>query len=185
MPRAKKTDLSGWLDKGVDLEGRRICLIGEVSEETVSPLIKALIVMGEGSDPIHFYLHTEGGDVDAGFALFDAIKRCECEVLGHVLNAAYSMGAILLQACDRRSIAPLGALMVHIGEEGQEGHPTTVRSWIRHYDRLSDRMVDILSEKMQEKNPFRTREAVRELLQFDTIYTAEEAVQVGLVDEIV
>ena len=57
------------------LKTRQILLSGEINEENAEKIIRQILILEADSDkPIYIYIDSPGGDVDAGFAIFDAIR---------------------------------------------------------------------------------------------------------------
>ena len=57
------------------LKTRQIIMSGEVTEELAEKIVKQLLILeAAGNEPIYLYLDSPGGDVDAGFAIFDTIR---------------------------------------------------------------------------------------------------------------
>lgn len=150
--------------------------------------IKALHILDssapDGDKPITIILNSPGGDVYHGLAIYDAIKACKNHVTIIVYGMAMSMGAWVLQAADDRIVAPNSRVMIHYGNTSHEGHSKSALIWAKEEERVNKKMEDIFLEKILEKKPVFTRKELQELLNFDTVLTAEEAVDLGLADKI-
>lgn len=134
--------------------------------------------------PIRIVLNTPGGDVTQGLAIYDAIKSCETQTNMYVFGSAYSMGAVLLQAADKRYMAPHSTLMMHYGMGGGYDHPKIMDRWNSERKRVNSFMEHLFWDKMRAKNPGITLKRVQRMLDFDTIFTAHEAVDMGLADAV-
>jgi ATP-dependent Clp endopeptidase proteolytic subunit ClpP len=137
-----------------------------------------------GNGDITILMNNPGGDWYHGAAIYDAIKGCENHVTIRVLGHAMSMGALILQAADERVLAPNARVMIHYGDAGSGGHAKNLMRWAREYERLNEKMEDILLERIREKQPKFAKARIKELLKFDTIFSAEEAVELGLADRV-
>lgn len=134
---------------------------------------------------ITLVMNNPGGDVYHGMAIYDAIRACISHVTIKVYGHAMSMGAVILQAADERVLAPNAKVMIHYGYQGHaSNHPRIVQRWCEEYKRVDAKMEEILLARIREKHPTFPPERVRELLMFDTILTAQEAVDLGLADAI-
>lgn len=133
---------------------------------------------------ITILMNNPGGDWYHGAAIYDAIKACENHVTIRVLGHAMSMGALILQAADERVLAPNARVMIHYGDAGSGGHAKNLMRWAREYERLNEKMEDILLSRIREKQPKFAKARIKELLKFDTIFSAEEAVAIGLADRV-
>jgi len=137
-----------------------------------------------GDQPIKVVMNNLGGDEFHMFAMFDAIKRC----LNHVtvLGTGYVMsaGSLIFQAADDRVLSPNAYMMIHYGTWGIHDHPKITRAWTKAGEKMDQKIARMYLERIQEKLPHYTYEQVDKLLDFDTILTAQEAVDLGLADRI-
>jgi len=193
----RKADSVGWFDQGVDFVNRMIYfgslsdpeeneagIDHRVSENVIKSLIALDLAAPDGDKPITIIMNSIGGDVYHGLAIYDAIKSCRNEVVIMVYGAAFSMAAVVLQAADKRIMAPNARLMIHYGEEGSSGHSKSVLRWAREGQKQNKIMEDMLLARMNQKDPKFSRENLTKLLDFDTILSAREAVSLGLADAI-
>lgn len=198
----KKTQIvhPAWFDYNVELDKRIIFFggvdtmsnqddPGAVDHYSVQLFIKGLLALDlaapEGDQPIKVIMNSPGGAVYEGLAAFDAIKGCKNEVHVLVLGHAMSMGAWILQAADRRLMAPHATMMIHAGTDGYYGHPTDLKRRAKESARLDKLNADLYLKRIREKHPKYTRAQVEKLLVFDTFLTAKEAVELGLADEVI
>lgn len=136
-------------------------------------------------EPITIILNNPGGDWYHGIAIYDAIKSSECYVTIIVYGHAMSMGSVILQAADKRIMAPNARLMIHYGYMGMSSnHSKIFDKWSEENKRINKEMESIYLEKMQAKNPHVTLPRLRRMLDFDTILSAAQTVKCGLADEV-
>ncbi len=154
-----------------------------------SNFIKALRVLEstapEGDKPITIIMNNVGGCEYAGGAVYDAIRACRNHTTIEVFGHAMSMGSVILQAADLRRLAPSSRTMLHYGTWGIEDHPQNTYRWAEEGKKLDAWMEQIYLNKIQEKHPKYTLAKVQKLLQFDTFLNAQEAVELGLADEVI
>lgn len=137
------------------------------------------------SDEITIFLNTPGGDVIQGMAIYNTIKNSRSHVKMIVRGSVMSMGSYILQAADERIMSQDSVFMMHVGQEGHApNHPNIVRAWVKWGEEYGIRLDDILYEKMCEKNPEFKRKKYNELVLFDTIYSAQKCVELGLADKV-
>jgi ATP-dependent Clp protease protease subunit len=146
-----------------ELDKWGVYFLGAITEEEAERCCKALLIMGEqrrdysGSE-ISIYINSGGGSVGAGLAIMEMISRirlqCGVKVNTVVLGYAYSMGAVILQAGDRRLMGPLSTLMVHGGSWVLSGED---RDIFEDYHKLSDYYRDtfgrIFAKRSGKHNP--------------------------------
>jgi len=145
------------------------------------------LLRNSGTRPITVMINSDGGGLGHAFAIYDMLRECPCEIRVRVYGSALSSAALILQAGDVRQIAPHARVMLHYGsEEVQTDTPHVVRNRIGQESvRVARLMEDVFLERMRRVNPACTRAHVKKILEVDTYYSAEEAVEMGLADEII
>lgn len=199
MARVNKDHIDKFFDYGVDIDNRTIYLgSAEYDDEgggtgvdfyMAERVIKALHLLEKaapnGDKPINIIMNNPGGYITDGMAIYDAIKMCLNEVHITVFGDACSMGCVILQAADERILAPHAVVMFHEGYSGYgQNHPEIIRRWVKFDERYGSKLDKILMERIREKQPDLKDKKFKELNLFDTIFTAEEAVEFGLADKI-
>jgi len=182
-----KTDEFGQFHEyGIYTPARIIECMGDIDEEKATEFVKNIRLLDHANDKdIIVMIATEGGDVHWGMAMFDAIKECNSKVTTHAVGPCWSMGSVILQAGDVRKISANATVMIHTGTDSySEGHPKLNKKWMKENDRVEEVTVDILHKKIKEKKPRFSRQKLRDILVFDTIFTADECVTMGLADMI-
>lgn len=148
-------------------------------------VIKALHLLDQKDEPITIIMNNPGGDWFHGMAIFDAIKGCKSHITIKVMGMAMSMGAVILQAADARVMAPNSRFMIHYGYMGMNStHAKIFKQWADESERLNVEMENIFLEKIQKIHPDFTRNKLKKLLDYDTILTAQETIDLGLADSI-
>lgn len=148
-------------------------------------MIKNLHILEHlNSEPITILMDNIGGDEYHGFAIYDAIRACESEVTIKVLGHAMSMGSIILQAADKRIMAPTSRQMIHYGTWGVHDHAKTSRKWSDEGVRIDEWMEKMYLEKIHGKVPDFSLAKLKKMLDHDTFLTARESVNLGLADEV-
>lgn len=136
-------------------------------------------------EPITVILNNPGGDWYHGMAIYDAIKNSKCEITVTVYGHAMSMASVILQAADKRIMAPNAKLMIHYGSMGSSStHSKIFDKWSEENKKINLTMEDIYLERMREKHPEFPISKLRKMLNFDSILNAEETVRYGLADEV-
>lgn len=184
--KVKTDELDQFHEYGVYTPARIIMLDGEIDSESASQFIKNIRLLDHvNSQDITVLIDSNGGSVRRGMSIIDAIRECNSKVITHAVGQCYSMAAIIFQAGDERLMSANSTLMIHVGEEGYDAdHPINLDRWIKESRRLGDVADNLLYERIKEKKPRFKKEKFKELLTFDTIYTAEEAMEIGLADKI-
>jgi ATP-dependent Clp endopeptidase proteolytic subunit ClpP len=160
-----------------------------VNFEMAEKAIKGLLVLDgaapTGNQPITIIMNSPGGDETHGRAIYDAVLSCRNEIRMLVYGQAYSMASIILQAADRRVMAPSALMMIHYGLGAiSEKHPKSVYREAKIAKRLDEWSERVYLQRIRQKHPNYRLGRLRRLLNFDTYLTAQQAVELGLADEV-
>jgi ATP-dependent Clp protease protease subunit len=166
------------------LKSRIVFLSGPV-EPTMSDLIIAQMLFLEYEDPdgdIMLYVHSPGGYVESGLAMYDTIQFIRPDVSTICVGMAASMGAVLLAAgaAGKRYCLPHARVMIHQGSAGI-GHATPSDIEIHAREILHTRAVlnQILSRHTNQPVDKVERDTDR-----DYFMSAQEAHEYGIVDRV-
>jgi ATP-dependent Clp protease protease subunit len=103
-----------WLQVGLDLEKRSFELRGVVDDSMTAFTLRCLTKLCDmGRAPITIYLNSPGGSVTDGFAIYDLIEECPCEVTVVAFGMVGSMAPIVMLAADKRYALSRTQFMVH------------------------------------------------------------------------
>ena len=167
---------------------RTIYMGQETNHEMAERFIKNITHLESlNADPITIIMNNIGGDELDGLAIYDAIKLSKCHITMKVFGNAMSMGSIILQAADKRLMAPNAKVMIHYGTvmvASMDLHAKTQYKWIEESKRFDSFMENLFLLKIKVKDDTISLSKVRKLLEFDTILSAEEAIELNLADEI-
>lgn len=166
------------------LKDRIIFLGGEVTDDEAN-LIVAQMLFLEADDPdkdISLYINSPGGSITAGMAIYDTMQYIRCDVSTICIGMAASMGAFLLAAGakGKRRALPNGEILIHQPLGGARGQATEVAIHAEQLIKTREKMNKILAE--------RTGQPVEQIAldtERDHYMTAEEALNYGLIDEII
>lgn len=178
---------------GVDVETKTIDFSSAGDDEDdLSPslavqTIKSLRLLDRirPEEPITMLINCGGGDVAAGLAVYDEIRRCTSQVHTVVTGVAYSMAAWVLQAGDVRKANKHASIMIHDGEGGVVGSMSNMQRWLKYHQETDKICESILLDRIRVKHPDYTRLQLQKLLKVDTILWAQQAIDLGLLDEVV
>lgn len=181
----KQTNLDILLEHDFDIRTRTIFLSGEVDSDSTKKFIKILMFMDKTVGEIIVIMNSEGGDVSSGFAIYDTIKDCQNEVVIKVVGISMSIATIILQAGDKRIMTKYSRLMIHRGSMEIEGHFTDVQRAVDENAEMDKICIDIYHNRALEKNPDFKRSRWRKLMDFDSYFSADKCLELGLIDEII
>ncbi|MCJ1230709.1 hypothetical protein MMC12_007383 [Toensbergia leucococca] len=164
---------------------RIICLNGTV-DETVSASIVAQLLFLEADapeKPINLYINTPGGSVTAGLAIYDTMTYISSPVTTTCVGQAASMGSLLLcgGAPKKRYCLPHSSVMVHQPSGGYFGQASDIAIHAKEILRVREQLNGIYRRHLTKAH---TLEEIERLMERDKFMGAEEALEVGIVDEI-
>lgn len=166
------------------LKERIVFLGGPVNDEVANVIIAQMIFL-EHEDPkkdIKLYVHSPGGVVTAGLAIYDTMQFVQPDVSTICLGMAASMGAVLLAggAAGKRMILPNAEVMIHQVLGGAEGQASDIEISARQIIKIKGRLNEILAH-----HTGRPVKKVEKDTDRDYYMSAEEAKEYGLIDQIV
>ena len=166
------------------LQDRIIMLTEEVTDASASVICAELLYL-ESIDPtkdIQLYINSPGGSVTAGLAIYDTMNFVKCDVSTICMGMAASMGAFLLSsgAKGKRFCLPNAEVMIHQPLGGAQGQATDIQIHAAHILRTKKRLTQILAD-----NAGCDYEKMAAACERDNFLTAEEALDFGLIDQIV
>ena len=163
----------------------RIVMLNEEVNATTSSLVVAQLLYLEGQDAskdISLYINSPGGSVTDGMAIYDTMQYIKCDVSTICMGMAASMGAFLLAAGKKgkRYSLPNSDIMIHQPSGGAKGQATDINIHAQHILRTKEKLNKILSE-----NTGQPIEKVAQDTERDNFMTAQQALEYGLIDEVI
>jgi len=165
------------------LENRIIFLDGVITDGAANLIVmKLLFLQSENRhQDIHLYVNSPGGSVTATMAIYDTMQFLECDVATYCVGLAASGGAILVAGgtTKKRYCLPHSKMMIHqpYGEVG--GQVSDIEIQAKDILRTREVLNAILAKHTGQPIEVISRDTDR-----DRFLTAPEAVEYGLVDEI-
>lgn len=165
-----------------DLESSTIYLYDAIGDSMFggigeSEVVNALKEM-EGQH-VSVRINTPGGVIDTGIAIYNALKRHKGGVTTYVDSLAASMGSYIMLAGDRRVIAGNGMVMIHNPATLAYGNSADFRKVADMLDKYLDRMIGDYTSKTGIED-----DELRKLLDEETWYTGQEALEAGFATEL-
>ena len=163
----------------------RIIFLGTAIDDTVANMIIAQLLflqMEDAKKDIHMYVHSPGGYVTAGMAIYDTMQFMTCDVATYCIGMAASMGAVLLASGTKgkRFILPNARVMIHQPSGGASGQASDISIQAKEILRLKKRLNEIMSYHTSQPV-----ERVEKDMERDNYMSAEDAKDYGIVDEVV
>lgn len=193
--------------KEIEVKERTITIFNDVEEGTMATAIEKIFQINQEDeawkrnlcsvmdmsgikfDPtsidmphIQMLLSTYGGCVYDGLSLYDAIKNSKTEVDITCFGKIMSMGIVLLLAAKTRKAYRNTTFMIHEGSAGAIGKVSDMEDSIDESKRLNDIYFGIIES--ETKIPKAKLDEIRKRRK-DWYFTAEEALEYGLITEII
>ena len=164
---------------------RRIFIEDDIDDEAANDFMKKILLLNieDSKTPIDVLINSNGGEINAGLAIYDVIQGSEAPVRMICVGKAYSMAAVLL-ACGNygRYILPNSEVMLHEPLLGNRvgGNSSSIKC-------ISDSLLETKKKinKIIAKHTGKTEKEVEKATGFDHYFTPKESVKFGLCDKIV
>ena len=166
------------------LEQGIILLVGEIDESLAQSIVVQLQYLDSKypGRPIQLWVNSPGGQISAGFAIYDTINYIRSEVQTIAIGMAASMGAFLLSSGTKgkRCALPNAEVLIHQPLGGTQGQATDILIAAKHIEDVRSRLNGILA-----KNTGQTVEQIALDTERDNIMSPEKAKAYGLIDHII
>ncbi|MHB0915912.1 MAG: ATP-dependent Clp endopeptidase proteolytic subunit ClpP [Thermoleophilia bacterium] len=167
------------------LLNERIIFLGSGINEEVANVVVAQLLHLESDDPdkdINLYINSPGGSVYAGLAIYDTMQFIKPDVVTTCVGIAMSMGALILAGGEKgkRFSLPNAKILIHQVSGGFQGPASDIEIHAREALALRTRLDEILAEHTGQ-----SLEKVSNDTDRDYFMTAQEALEYGLLDEVI
>lgn len=165
------------------LKTRTILLSGEVDKKLAEKVVSQLLILeGENNEPIKILIDSPGGDVDAGYAIFDMIRFVTPPVYTVAMGLAASAGALILLAApkERRLGLPNSHYLIHQPLSGIRGVATEIEIHAKEIEKAKNKINLLIAEETGKSLKQVEKDTDR-----DYWMNAEEAAEYGLISKII
>ena len=187
MPTVIESSSRG--ERAYDLYSRllreRVIILGTPIDSTVANLVCAQLIFLEYEDTekdISIYINSPGGEITSLFAIYDTMKYIKPDVSTFCLGQAASAAAVLLAAGakGKRFALPHARVLLHQPYGGVGGQATDIEIQAKEIMRMRDLLNEMLSADTGQPIDRIAKDTDR-----DFILEATEAVEYGIVDEVI
>lgn len=167
------------------LSNRKIFIEGIINSETACEFLRQIIflVSEDTEKPVDVLVNSQGGEINAGFLIYDTIQSCKTPIRLFCVGQAYSMAAIIV-ACGKhgRYILPHSELLLHepLIESQINGSNSSIQAVAKSLMKTKSKINAILS-----KHTGHSEEEIEATTIGNHFFNAEESVAFGLVDKII
>jgi len=181
----KFTTLDDEIDRRL-LKARRVFFSDSVDMESAHDIIRKLwfLELEAPGKPITLFIHSPGGSVDAGFAIWDQVQLISSPLTTVVTGIAASMGSILSLCGERgrRFSTPYARIMIHQPaiHGGLTAPATDLEIHAREILKTRDKILNLYIEATGKD-----KDIVAKAIDRDTWMSASEAKEFGLIDKVI
>ena len=166
------------------LKTRQIILSGEVNKELADKIVKQLFIMEADSSekPVYIYIDSPGGDVDSGFAIFDAIRFISCPVYIVGIGLIASAAALILLSVPKENRFGFenSRYLIHQPLSEMRGVATDVEIYAKEMENTRLVINKVISEQTGQSLEKVTQDTER-----DYWLSSLQACEYGLISKIV
>jgi ATP-dependent Clp protease protease subunit len=164
------------------LDDRVIMLMTPVNNISMTSVISQLLYLNvkDNKSPIHLYISSPGGSVLDGYGIIDTMNLIEAPVYTYTIGLAASMGALIFLNGTNRYMLPHSELMLHQPLGGVSGQASDIE--------ITANRIIKMKKDINEMIATRCNLALEEVEKFtdrDRYFSATEAIEYGLADEII
>ena len=166
------------------LKTRQIILTGEINKELADSIVRQLLILDSEDEksPIYMYIDSPGGDVAAGFAIFDMIRFIKAPVYLIGMGLIASAATLVLLAVDKefRIGLPNSRYLIHQPLGGMRGVATDIEIYAKDMEKIRAKLNKLISEQTGTSLEQVTKDTDR-----DFWLDSDEAVKYGLISKII
>jgi ATP-dependent Clp protease protease subunit len=165
------------------LKTRTILISGEVNKALAERVVRQLLLLDEEpGEAIKVFIDSPGGDVDAGYAVYDMLRFVESPVYTIGMGLVASAAALIHVAApvERRLALPNSHFLIHQPLSGMRGVATDIEIHAREIERIKKRLNELFARETGK-----SLEQVEKDTDRDFWMNAEEALAYGLISRIV
>lgn len=151
--------------------------IGAFSPGTVR---RALADNPEGED-LELEVNSNGGSVFSGFEMYSLLREAKCKTVAIVQSLAASAASTMMSACNVVRLSPVAQVMIHLPTSRAEGNQNDMRHEGRVLESITQSILNGYELRCRGKA---SRDRLDRLIRAESWLTAQEAVELGLADEI-
>ena len=165
----------------------RIIMLNGPVEDNMANVIVAQLLFLESENPdkdISVFINSPGGVITAGMAIYDTMQFIKPSVATYVMGQACSMGSFLAQAGapGKRFMLPYARHMIHQPSGGTRGMQSDIEIQYKEITKMKETLTQLY---VKHNSKGKTFEEFERDMDRDTFMSAQEALDYGLVDQII
>ena len=163
---------------------RRVMLTGPIDSKLAERVCAQLLVLEADApdQPVTLYLNSPGGEVDAGFAVYDTMRALRCDVATVCMGFAASMAQFLLCGGTKgmRSAYAHSRILMHQPHGAVEGYAVDVAIQAEQFSRARELMAELIARHCGQPLDRVLADGER-----DRWFTPDQARDYGMIDEVI
>ena len=182
-------DNSGGGERAFDIYSlllkERIVFLGGAINDTMANVVVAQLLYLNSTDqklPVNLYIHSPGGTVYSGLAIYDTMKMIQAPVFTYSVGFTGSMATFLLSAGEKgkRFALPHSTIHMHPAGGGSQGYTEDVRIATHEQERIQAQLFHLMGNHSGH-----SWKEIEEFFLRDKFLNAWEAKDFGIVDEVI
>ncbi len=165
------------------LQGRIIFVGMPITDQVANVVVAQLLYLAneDPDKPISMYINCPGGIIYHGLAIYDTMQQVQAPIATYAVGVTASMGTVLLAAGAKgyRYALPHATIHMHPAGGTAQGYAPDVEIQYKELRRIEELLHGLIAHHTGQ-----TVEQIAADFDRDRYMTAEEAVEYGLVDEI-
>lgn len=165
------------------LNDRIVFLNGEINDHVASIVVSELLYLDSlNHNDIYLYINSPGGSITSGMAIYDTMNYVKSDIKTICIGLSASMGAFLLSSGTKgkRCSLPNAEIMIHQPLGGTQGQATEIKIACEHILKIKKKLNQILAS-----NTGKNIKVIEKDTERDNFMSSEEALNYGLIDEII
>lgn len=163
------------------LKDRSILLTSQIDDDLSSMIVAQLLHLeADNNQDIFIYINSPGGSITAALAIYDVMQFIRSRVVTICFGQACSAASLLLCAGEKRMITNHARVLIHQPIGGSKGQAEDLRIYVQEIMRMKKMLIDIYAMHTKMSS-----DEIERLIDRDYIMEPSEAIQKGIVDELV
>ncbi|KAK9361439.1 Clp protease-domain-containing protein [Lipomyces starkeyi] len=168
------------------LNERIIMLYSDINDSMAAVIVSQLLYLEamDQTKPIFMYINSSGGEMHAGFSIIDTMQYIKCPVYTICVGFAASMASLILVAGEKgfRYALPNAWIMIHQPNTGMQGKASDLAIQTRQILRMREQANKFYQDQLAKRYEL---EEIAAMIQDDNYLDPHEALQIGLIDEVI
>lgn len=151
--------------------------------EAISPLkVRQAVENNPDGEDLELEINSGGGSVFAGFEIYSILRAAKCTTVAMVQSLAASAASTIMIGCRRVLLSPVAQVMIHMPATDTRGNQRAHKESLQMLDSITQSILNGYQLRCGDKA---SREKLEDLMNSETWLPAQDAIALGLADEII